>query len=139
MKKWFALIVGLQVLFLAGQMANYQMRLSSGETLRLRVVPYDPRSLMIEQYMNLRYDISRVDAGKVHGASQARTDAHDLTGRVLYAAMRAVPLSFAAVRTEPHATTCSQPPHASVLSTVLCWSRHPSDRQPSQKHCPNLA
>lgn len=88
MKKWFALIVGLQVLFLVGQMAHYQIRVSSGETLRLRVVPYDPRSLMMGQYMDLQYDISRVDAGRIHGASQARTDAHDLTGRVLYAAMR---------------------------------------------------
>ena len=88
MKKWFALIVGLQVLFLVGQMAHYQIRVSSGETLRLRVVPYDPRSLMMGQYMNLQYDISRVNPGKVHGAPQARTDADDLTGRVLYAAMR---------------------------------------------------
>lgn len=88
MKKWFALIVGLQVLFLVGQMAHYQIRVSSGETLRLRVVPYDPRSLMMGRYMDLRYDISRVDAGKVHGAPHARTDADDLTGRVLYAAMR---------------------------------------------------
>lgn len=88
MKKWFALIVGLQVLFLAGQMAHYEMRLSSGETLRLRVVPYDPRSLMMGQYMDLRYDISRVDAGKVHRASPAKTKPENLSGRALYVAMR---------------------------------------------------
>jgi uncharacterized membrane-anchored protein len=62
MKRLFALVVALQLAFVAGEAAMYQMRVSGGDEVRLRVVPVDPRSLFMGHYMTLGFDISNIDA-----------------------------------------------------------------------------
>jgi uncharacterized membrane-anchored protein len=61
MKKWFFGIVALQLCFIAGEGAMYQLRVRTGDEVLLRVVPVDPRSLFMGHYMTLGYDISRLD------------------------------------------------------------------------------
>lgn len=65
MKRWFYLIVGLQLLFLAGEGAKYHLALTRGRTVFLRVAPVDPRSLFLGNYLALRYDISSLDLSRI--------------------------------------------------------------------------
>jgi uncharacterized membrane-anchored protein len=65
MKRWFYLIVGLQLLFLAGEAAKYHLALTRGRAVFLKVAPVDPRSLFLGNYMALRYDISSLDLSKI--------------------------------------------------------------------------
>lgn len=74
MKAVFAAIIGLQMLFLVGQAAMYQGRLGRGETLYLRVVPVDPRSLFMGNYANLSYDVSQVRIDRFAVADRSRPE-----------------------------------------------------------------
>jgi uncharacterized membrane-anchored protein len=63
-----ALVAGaalLQVGILTGMIAADSAPLMFGETLRLKVVPVDPRDLFRGDYVVLGYDYSRVDVGRV--------------------------------------------------------------------------
>lgn len=65
MKRWFYLVVGLQILFLLAEAANNEIALRRGQVVTLKVVPVDPRSLFMGNYMDLRYDISTIDLSSV--------------------------------------------------------------------------
>ncbi len=58
MRGLFIAIVAAQLVFLAGQAGYYQHAMASGDIVTLRVVPVDPRSLFLGNYMALSYDIS---------------------------------------------------------------------------------
>lgn len=60
MKRWFAIIVALQILFLVGEVATKEMAIRTSETVILKTAPIDPRSLFAGNYMWLSYDISSV-------------------------------------------------------------------------------
>jgi uncharacterized membrane-anchored protein len=61
----FHLLVALQVLFLLGQAARVEMAISRATVVTLKVVPIDPRSLFMGNYMALNLDIMRLDMSKV--------------------------------------------------------------------------
>jgi uncharacterized membrane-anchored protein len=61
--------IGLQVAVLAGMLVNASLPLWSGEEIKLRTVPVDPRSLFRGNYARLNYEISSVPAGKLAGRS----------------------------------------------------------------------
>jgi uncharacterized membrane-anchored protein len=65
MKRCFYAIVGLQILFLIGQAASDEWAIRRGQVVTLKVVPVDPRSLFMGNYMDLRYDISTIDLSTV--------------------------------------------------------------------------
>ena len=69
MRRLFYLIVTLQILFLLAEIASYETAigraLKHGKVIALKVVPVDPRSLFMGNYMDLSYDISRIDLAKV--------------------------------------------------------------------------
>jgi uncharacterized membrane-anchored protein len=65
MKRWFYVIVALQLLFLIGESASNQIGLIGGRTVVLKILPVDPRSLLMGNYMQLRYEISSIDLKKV--------------------------------------------------------------------------
>jgi uncharacterized membrane-anchored protein len=69
MKRWFIAIVVAQLVFLVGESVYYQVRRETGAEIRLKVVPVDPRSLFMGNYMTLSYDVSRLSAWqcKSHG------------------------------------------------------------------------
>lgn len=82
MKRWFIVIVAAQLLFLVGESVYYQVRRESGIEVRLKVVPVDPRSLFMGNYMTLSYDISDVDVRYVRASM---LDPKDLpSGRTVY-------------------------------------------------------
>jgi uncharacterized membrane-anchored protein len=64
-KRWFYLVVGLQILFLLAEAASNEIALRRGQVVTLKVVPVDPRSLFMGNYMDLRYDISTIDLSSV--------------------------------------------------------------------------
>lgn len=65
MKRWFIAIVAAQLLFLVGEAGYYQWTIATGTPIALRVVPIDPRSLFLGNYMAMNYDISRIDLDKL--------------------------------------------------------------------------
>jgi len=65
MKRWFYAIIGLQLLFLLGQAGKTEVEISRAPIVTLRVVPVDPRSLFMGNYMALSYDISTIDLSSV--------------------------------------------------------------------------
>ena len=72
MKKWmFISVVGLQMVFLLAVAGFIQAKINSGQVVVLKVVPVDPRSLFMGNYMDLRYDISSVDLAKVPHSDKA--------------------------------------------------------------------
>jgi uncharacterized membrane-anchored protein len=77
MKAAFFTVVGLQMAFLLGQTAMYQGRLARGETVYLKVVPYDPRSLFMGNYAVLRYDISLLPLDRFADAGRAKLERGD--------------------------------------------------------------
>lgn len=84
MKRWFYLIVGLQLLFLVGEAAKYRVALAHGQTVLLRVVPVDPRSLFLGNYMALSYDISSLNLSAIaHDPKAARASVGDTVYVVL--------------------------------------------------------
>ncbi|MDH4179557.1 MAG: GDYXXLXY domain-containing protein [Armatimonadota bacterium] len=52
----FALIVSLQLLFLVAEAGSFERTVRRGPTIVLKVVPVDPRSLFMGQYMWLNYE-----------------------------------------------------------------------------------
>jgi uncharacterized membrane-anchored protein len=60
MKYLFYGIVALMMLFLVGEAAVYQGRLTRGKTVYLKVIPSDPRSMFMGNYATLRYDVSEI-------------------------------------------------------------------------------
>jgi len=74
MKRWFYLIVGLQLLFLVAEATSYQVRISRSPVVTLKVVPVDPRSLFMGNYMALDYDISTIDLSKVEHDPLSKSD-----------------------------------------------------------------
>ena len=83
MKRWFWLIVALQLLFLVGEVATKEMAIRTAQTVILKTAPIDPRSLFSGQYMWLNYDISNVDISRTSlpASFRKRMD----TGMVVYA------------------------------------------------------
>ena len=65
MKRLFYLVVVLQLLFLVAQAANNEIALRAADIVYLRMVPVDPRSLFMGNYMDLNYDISSIDLSHV--------------------------------------------------------------------------
>ena len=61
MKRWFTLIVALQTLFIVGEAASYTVQARTGQEVVLKVLPVDPRSLFMGNYMALEPDIARLD------------------------------------------------------------------------------
>ena len=57
--KLAAACVGLQLLFFAGWAGREQVRLVSGASILVKVVPVDPRDLLRGQYLRLAYEFSR--------------------------------------------------------------------------------
>lgn len=60
MKRWYFAVVAFQLLFIAGEAAMYYRQVQGGETILLRVVPVDPRSLFMGNYMALDYDVGSI-------------------------------------------------------------------------------
>ena len=73
MRRWFYLVVALQILFLVAEVGTNEMRLSRGRTVILRVAPVDPRSLFMGHYIWLSYDITSLDLRKVRCSSSIET------------------------------------------------------------------
>jgi uncharacterized membrane-anchored protein len=86
MRNWFIGIVALQLCFVGGEAAMYQARLRGGEEVLLKVVPIDPRSLFMGRYMNLGYDISRLDTLKTLGGGASTRAYRD--GQVVWVGLR---------------------------------------------------
>jgi uncharacterized membrane-anchored protein len=64
MKRWFWLIVALQLLFLVAEVATKEMAIRTARTVTLKTAPIDPRSLFAGNYMWLTYDISSMTPQK---------------------------------------------------------------------------
>jgi len=79
MKRWFYLIVALQILFLLAEAAVNQIALSRGPVITLKCVPVDPRSLFLGNYMDLSYDISSIDLSKIEHDAPAEAFRHNRT------------------------------------------------------------
>jgi uncharacterized membrane-anchored protein len=78
MKRWFYLIVILQLLFLIAEAGTKQLEISRGQVVTLKVVPVDPRSLFMGHYMALDYDISNLNLAKIpHEGALAAYDKYD--------------------------------------------------------------
>lgn len=76
MKRWFYLVVAVQLLFLVGEAVKYGVALSRGQVVTLEVEPIDPRSLFLGNYLALSYEISTLDLTKVaHDAAATRAKA----------------------------------------------------------------
>ena len=58
-------VVALQFLILFGMIGYKQYTVATGETVRLKVQPVDPRSLFRGDYVRLSYDISRLDLDRL--------------------------------------------------------------------------
>ncbi|MGA2466867.1 MAG: GDYXXLXY domain-containing protein [Thermodesulfobacteriota bacterium] len=65
MRSKFILLVLLQVVLLLGIIAYRQYWVSTGEKILLKTAPVDPRDIFRGDYINLRYDISTLDLGKL--------------------------------------------------------------------------
>ncbi len=50
-----------QMIVLIGMLGNSALPLITGEEVKLKTVPYDPRSLFRGNYARLNYEISRID------------------------------------------------------------------------------
>lgn len=61
MRRAFYLTVGLMLTFLVLEAGRYAVRREVGQSVRLAVVPVDPRSLFMGQYMNLSFDVSQLE------------------------------------------------------------------------------
>jgi uncharacterized membrane-anchored protein len=51
--------VGVQLLFFAGWTVREHVRMTSGASILVKVIPVDPRDLLRGQYLNLAYEFSR--------------------------------------------------------------------------------
>ena len=64
-KKWLIIVVLLQVLLLGGTVSMKENLLRTGQTVKLELVPIDPRSLMQGDYVRLNYKISTPRKGTI--------------------------------------------------------------------------
>lgn len=64
--------IALQFLILVGMYAGAQMPLWTGDEIRLKTIPVDPRSLFRGNYARLEYDISRLSASRFPGDKKLR-------------------------------------------------------------------
>jgi uncharacterized membrane-anchored protein len=60
-RRWFWVAVAVQVLFLVGIIGIHGYTLATGQPVLLKSVPVDPWDAFRGQYVNLRFDISRLD------------------------------------------------------------------------------
>lgn len=74
--------IALQFLILVGMYAGAQMPLWSGDEIRLKTVPVDPRSLFRGNYARLQYDISRLSVSRFPEDKKLRK------GEVVYVALK---------------------------------------------------
>src|SRR4030042_7036272 len=65
MRAKFILLVLFQAVLLIGIIAYRQHWVSTGEKILLRTVPFDPRDLFRGDFVDLRYEISTLDLGKL--------------------------------------------------------------------------
>jgi len=65
MRRLFYAVVALQMLFLLGEAGRAHLILVRSPLVTLKVVPVDPRSLFMGNYIDLSYDISTIDLTKV--------------------------------------------------------------------------
>jgi uncharacterized membrane-anchored protein len=65
MRSKFILLVLLQVVLLLGIVAYRQYWVATGEKILLKTAPVDPRDIFRGDYINLRYEISMLDLGKL--------------------------------------------------------------------------
>ncbi len=78
MKRWFALIVALQVVFVLAEWGNYTIQAESGAKVVLKALPVDPRSLFMGNYMALDLTIERIDLkGLEVSPGRDALDTHD--------------------------------------------------------------
>ena len=64
-RKWFIGVIVLQVGILGGLVVSKESLLRAGQTVKLELMPIDPRSLLQGDYMRLSYRISTPPAGTV--------------------------------------------------------------------------
>lgn len=71
--KWaLAIAIAFQFLVLTGMYAKAHMPLWTGEEVRLKTIPVDPRSLFRGNYARLNYEISTVNASQLLKEHQLR-------------------------------------------------------------------
>lgn len=58
--KWIIVIILLQFVIIGGQIIKSEIILNNGETVKIKIAPVDPRSLMQGDYITLEYDISHL-------------------------------------------------------------------------------
>lgn len=87
--RWIAAAAVLQCAVLAGGVVSHAAPLWFGETVRLKVIPVDPRDLFRGDYVVLGYDFSQLDHAAIRGLPQ-RTSYYDWTeeGREIYLALK---------------------------------------------------
>ena len=66
MRRWFLLVVGLQLFFLLAEAGSYEVRIRRSPVILLKTEPVDPRSLFMGNYMSLGYEISTLNLSKVN-------------------------------------------------------------------------
>ncbi|MBO8163240.1 MAG: GDYXXLXY domain-containing protein [Brevibacillus sp.] len=71
MKKRFALLVLLQVVLLLSVAGKYYWIVATGQTVTLKTAPIDPRDLFYGDYVQLGFDVNRLDLANIR---------HDLVG-----------------------------------------------------------
>ncbi|MCF6136297.1 GDYXXLXY domain-containing protein [Pseudalkalibacillus berkeleyi] len=59
-RKWFYMLIALQVMILVGIAGSNYVTLHYGERIVLKTEPIDPRDLFHGDYVTLNYDISRI-------------------------------------------------------------------------------
>jgi uncharacterized membrane-anchored protein len=64
-RKWLIAVISLQVLILCGIVGTKERLLRTGQTVKLELVPIDPRSLMQGDYVRLNYRISSPPPGTI--------------------------------------------------------------------------
>lgn len=85
-RKWISIglvsMIVLQLGVLAGEYLGAVYPLWTGQEIRLKVVPVDPRSLFRGNYARLNYDISRIDANDLKGVESPRN------GEIVYVSLK---------------------------------------------------
>ncbi|WP_079529383.1 GDYXXLXY domain-containing protein [Halobacillus hunanensis] len=71
---YFYIVVGLQVLFLAGMAYSYYAMDVYGETIRLKTAPVDPRDPFYGDYVTLNYEVEQIPEEKWVGESPERDE-----------------------------------------------------------------
>jgi len=88
MKKLFYAIIILQILFLVVEATTSEMELRRGRMVLLKVVPVDPRSLFMGNYLDLDYEISRIDLSQIKLPISEKQLIYDGAIDVIYVGLR---------------------------------------------------